>query len=230
MIPALGQNTVNYKTDFAGIPFNVVKNGDSNRRYIWIHGDEETARLALEGHILNRSGIAFFIQNSEREVLFNGGNVDPNRVFSRMGARENLFKYNPHWTESKFNKTLDSLDSGRAIFIENILPPDQGLLIALHNNLRGYSIKDEIPLSDEVSIKQDQDERNFYLCTNREDYEILAASPFNVVLQETLPEKDDGSLSWLAVRKKVRYINIEVRLGYLSIQKKMLAYLEENLD
>ena len=35
----------------AGIPFEVVGNGKSQNRYIWLHGDEETARMALEHHM-----------------------------------------------------------------------------------------------------------------------------------------------------------------------------------
>ena len=60
-------------------------------------------------------------------------------------------------------------------------------------------------------------------------YNILAKSPFNAVLQKSTPSTDDGSLSWAALGKKTRYINIETRLGWLSVQKKMLKYLEENI-
>ena len=42
-------------------------------------------------------------------------------------------------------------------------------------------------------------------------------------------KKDDGSLSWAAIRNNVRYVNIETRLGWLSQQKKMLNFIEENL-
>jgi len=84
-------------------------------------------------------------------------------------------------------------------------------------------------LSNEISIKKDQNPRDFFICTNRADYEVFAKSPFNVVLQETMPKKDDGSLSWAAMRHGVRYVNIETRLGWLSQQKKMLAYLEDHL-
>ena len=68
------------------------------------------------------------------------------------------------------------------------------------------------------------------ICTNRDDYNILSKSAYNVVLQETDPEEDNGSLSWFANRKGVRFINIETRLGYLSIQTKMLQYIEDHLD
>jgi hypothetical protein len=44
-----------------------------------------------------------------------------------------------------------------------------------------------------------------------------------------MPKKDDGSLSWAAMRHGVRYVNIETRLGWLSQQKKMLSFLEDHL-
>ena len=77
--------------------------------------------------------------------------------------------------------------------------------------------------------QDNQNPRDFFLCTNENDYNILAKSPFNAVLQKSTPSTDDGSLSWAALGKKTRYINIETRLGWLSVQKKMLKYLEENI-
>ena len=50
-----------------------------------------------------------------------------------------------------------------------------------------------------------------------------------MVLQNKLPKKDDGSLSWESLRRNVRYLNVETRLGYLSKQKKMLKFIEEAL-
>ena len=64
---------------------------------------------------------------------------------------------------------------------------------------------------------------------SREDYNLLKKSPFNVVLQDKIIENDDGSLSWYALKKNVRFINIETRLGYLTTQSKMLKYVNENL-
>ena len=46
----------------------------------------------------------------------------------------------------------------------------------------------------------------------------------------TVPDDDEGSLSWEALRRGVRYLNIETRLGHLTQQKKMLSFVESNLD
>ena len=80
-----------------------------------------------------------------------------------------------------------------------------------------------------MSIKKDQNPRDFIICTNLNDFESLSSGPYNVVLQNILPENDDGSLSWEALRRGVRYLNIETRLGYLTQQKKMLSFVENSL-
>ena len=86
-------------------------------------------------------------------------------------------------------------------------------------------------MSTEVSIKNTNHphHHNFFICTNKEDYDLLKKSPFNVVLQDKQIENDDGSLSWYAYRKNIRYINIETRLGHLRTQSEMLKYVNDNL-
>ena len=125
---------------------------------------------------------------------------------------------------------LDILDGEREEFLNAILPSESGYLISLHNNFRGYNVYKEKNKSQKVSIKKTQNPRDFIICTDANDYERLSLGPFNVVLQNELPEKDDGSLSWEALRRNVRYLNVETRLGYLSKQKKMLKFIEEVLD
>tara|TARA_S200000501_G_scaffold53558_1_gene43675 strand:- start:156 stop:896 length:741 start_codon:yes stop_codon:yes gene_type:complete len=217
------------KLDLSLLEFNVVQNGNSNRKFIWLHGDEKTAKMALEHHIRKYKGTAYFIINESREIKISDGIIDPNRIFSIEGAKKNLHKYNPYWPATKKKKILESLNSDREILFTKLFSNNGVLLVSLHNNFKGYNIKSEISNSDEVSIKKDQNPRDFYLCTNKEDFEILLRSPFNVVLQESPPKEDDGSLSWAALSNGVRYINIETRLGWLSMQKKMLKYVEENL-
>ena len=217
------------RIEIAGIKFNVIQNGDSDRRYIWLHGDEQTARMALEDHMKRYKGKAFLVEGILRESEFFGGIIDPNRIFSSDGSQSNIQKYNPKWTQRKKRESLLEINKDRKSFFEKVFPPNGELLVALHNNYKGYNIHKELSRSDANSIKKDQNPRDFFICTNRSDYEILARSPFNVVLQEKLPNKDDGSLSWAANRNGIRYVNIETRLGWLSQQKKMLKFIEKNL-
>ena len=54
--------------DLAEARFRIVYNGRSARRYLWIHGDEQTAREVLEKHIASHKGVAFFIESQTRDV------------------------------------------------------------------------------------------------------------------------------------------------------------------
>ena len=215
---------------FAGIPFEVIGDGKSQNRYIWLHGDEETARMALEYHMQYYSGLAFFIKSKTREVPFKSTIIDPNRIFSRAGAYKALRKFKPDWSKRSLQNALDVIDNDRKLFLDAIMPRENALLISVHNNFRGYNVHREKHNSQKTSIKSNQNPRDFIICTNDEDYTKLSKGPFNVVLQNKFPDKDDGSLSWEALRRNVRYLNIETRLGYLSMQKKMLKFIEETLN
>ena len=215
---------------FANAKFDLIANGNSSNRYIWLHGDEQTAKMALEYHIKKYQGIAFFIDSETREIPFQSTIIDPNRIFSRKGSYHALRKFKPDWPPGSLKNALDILDGEREEFLNAILPIESGYLISLHNNFRGYNVYKEKNKSQKVSIKKTQNPRDFIICTNANDYERLSSGPFNVVLQNQLPEKDDGSLSWEALRRNVRYLNVETRLGYLSKQKKMLKFIEEVLD
>ena len=66
---------------FGPIQFTSLKNGESNKRYIWLHGDEQTARMALERHMKTNKGKAFLVTGIVRELDFFGGIIDPTEFF-----------------------------------------------------------------------------------------------------------------------------------------------------
>jgi hypothetical protein len=209
--------------------FRVVRRGRSRRRYLHIHGNEITAREILEAHMKEMPGIALLVRNPVRNVPIRGGVIDPNRMFSRAGAASSLRRLNPGWSERQTTEALDALDRARPKFLNALLPPAGGLLVALHNNSEGYSVRDEAPISDRTSLKQPAVPRAFFLAAHAGDYEILAASPYNVVLQRTAPPDDDGSLSRLAARQGIRYVNLEAPLGDAARQREMLLWMERHL-
>ena len=215
---------------FIGTSFNIIQNGDTPNRYIWLHGDEQTARMALEYHIDRYGGIAFFIESRTREIPYESTMIDPNRIFSRKGTYHALRKFKPDWQPGTLKKALDIIDAERNTFLDILMPSKSGVLISVHNNFRGYNVHIEKDKSQRVSIKPDQNPRDFIICTDSNDYDSLSDGPFNIVLQNIFPDHDDGSLSWEALRRGVRYLNIETRLGYLTQQKKMLSFVESNLD
>ena len=212
----------------AGARFRIIYNGHSKRRYLLIHGDEESARSVLLRNIERHEGIAFIIENLTRNVQVAGGQIDPNRMFTRAGAAASLRQWNPQWGPEQIEQALRVLDKGREKLLKALLPPPGGLLIVLHNNSAAYSVVDEEPVSDAVSIRNPGNPHAFFLCTNENDFRILAGSTYNVVLQNK-PKQDDGSLSVVAALRGVRYVNLEVGLGNPVRQSEMLAWAEWTL-
>ncbi|MEO8592731.1 MAG: hypothetical protein ABI759_05390 [Candidatus Solibacter sp.] len=210
----------------AGARFRILRNGRSKRRYLRIHGNEETARLALERHMNTHEGIAYIIENPIREVTVQGLKLDPNRMFSRVGAELNLRNLNPAAEPQLVTRALKELDDGREHLVRALTPPAGGLTVALHNNSSRYSVADEVPISDDTSLREPGRPHEFFLCTDPKDFEVLKTSPYNVVLQQHGPKDDDGSLSRLAAKRGFRYVNLEVSLGQTERQLEMLRWLE----
>jgi hypothetical protein len=213
----------------AGTEFRIERKGKDRRHYIWIHGSEITARSVLLAHIRRFDGRAFFVQNTERNIPIDGGVIDPNRMFSNAGATANLRTLNPTWTEEQVVSAVQRLEHDRPRFLNTILPKDGRLLVALHNNTPSYSALDEVPISDAVSIKNEDRPHEFMLCTQRPDFDALAASDFNVLLQNRVPPTDDGSLSRVAAARGIRYVNIEAAYGNVTAQTAMLNWVERAL-
>ncbi|HBY59670.1 MAG TPA: hypothetical protein DEH78_07590 [Solibacterales bacterium] len=213
----------------AGIDFLVRRTGQGGRRYLLIHGDESTARRVLLDHMKTRPGVAHLVINETRTVAFEGGKLDPNRLFSRAGAERNLRRLNPSWTQPGLDRALDRLDRERPKLLRAILPARGALLVALHNNARGYSMQDEIPISDRTALNEPQRPHEFMLATSPADFERLANGPHNVLLQSRPTGDDDGSLSRLAAREGIRYVNIEAGIGEQARQSAMLEFLERSL-
>lgn len=209
--------------------FDTVRNGRSHLRLLHIHGDETPSREAMVTFVREAGGVAFAIDNSERTIPGESGRLDPNRMFSRDGAERNLWRLNPRSPAASVMNDLLRLDKDRPKFIRQLLPPRGGLLIAMHNNSRGYSMETEIPISDKVAKNDASGIHQFMLATNEADYEVLAKSTYNVVLQKTLRGEEDGSLSRLCTRLGVRYVNIEAAMEEGARQLDMLRWTAANL-
>lgn len=212
-----------------GVPLEILKHGRSRRRYLRIHGDETTAAEALREHLKTARGTGFLVTNPKRNILIAGGLLDPNRMFSREGAERSYRRLNPKWTEAELTPALAWLDRERPRLLRAILPPKGGLLFAVHNNARGYSMEEEIPISQQTSLPRRDAPHEFFLTTDPADYALLAKGPYNVLLQNEPKGSDDGSLSRLCGRLGVRYVNLEVGIGNLAEQKEMMAWLERTL-
>jgi hypothetical protein len=213
----------------AGARFQIMRNGRSKRRYLLIHGNEESARQVLTRHMQTHDGVAFLVETHTRNVSVEGAQLDPNRMFSRVGAEASLKRLNPDLPAERLQAALNGLERGREKLLRALLPPPGGLLVALHNNSEGYSVTEEVPISDQTSLREPGNPHAFFLCTDAGDFARLAASPYNAVLQQHGPKEDDGSLSRLASARGIRYVNLEVALGRVDRQQEMLSWLEWNL-
>jgi len=212
-----------------GARFRIIRYGHSDRRYVVIHGNEESAREVLTAHMRAHQGVGFVIESATRTVPLESGQIDPNRIFSRAGAEANLKRLNPGWPPERIQAALAVLDRGRDRLVKDLFPPPGGLMVALHNNSEAYSVRDEEPISDAGSIREPTNPHAFFLCTDEEDFRKLATSPYNVVFQKHKPPDDDGSLSRLAAARSLRYVNLEVAMGHSARQKEMLDWIEWNL-
>lgn len=213
----------------AGISFRIVRGKRSPHRYLHIHGNETTARRVLLENLKAHGGVALFIDSDTRNVPIQGGKIDPNRMFSRVGAVKSLKSLNPDFLDAQIASAVEAIEKDRAKFLRAITPPKGGRIVALHNNSNGYSVEAEIADSDRKSLKDAKNPHEFFLTTDPADFDTLSASPFNVVLQQTAPKEDDGSLSRLAARLGIRYINLECALGKVERQRELLGWLEGNV-
>jgi hypothetical protein len=213
----------------AGIEFESWNPADRQRTYVRIHGNETTAREALLKHLEKRPGSALIVTGRQRNVVVAGGKLDPNRMFTRQGAEKSYKKLNESWGPAEVGTALDWLDAERPKLLTALLPAKGGLLVSVHNNSEGYSVNDEIPISDRYCISRPHEPHEFFLLTDPNDYEKLAHGGYNAVLQNGLKGEEDGSLSRTCTRLGARYVNLEVGAGKLPMQIEMLAFLEKAL-
>lgn len=212
----------------AGIKFRKLQHHHAHRRYLLIHGDEETARAVLTAHMRTAKGTAWLVENRTRNVVFRGGELDPNRMFSRDGAEANLRKLDPDWTDAQLLYGLLVLDRHRQQVLDAVLPARGDILIAVHNNTQ-YSVNDELDNSNRVALNDRENPHDFALATAVSDFNLLAMGSYNVVLQNQPKGPEDGSLSRYAARHGFRYVNIEVAMGNAAKQRAMLEWVDRTL-
>src|SRR4029078_4817930 len=114
-----------------------------------------------------------------------------------------------------------------AAFTLQRIPKSVVTLVAVHNNQNGnYSINSyKQGISKDVlkwykNPKRDPD--NFFIVNNNEMFKGMKKRGFNVVLQNSMKAKDDGSLSIYYGKKNLVYVNIETQKGKLDEQVAML--------
>lgn len=224
-IPLTGASSPRLTT-LSGVRFRRIRRGRATRRYLVIHGDETTARDVLLGYMRNRDGSAYLIESKTRTVRPHLLEIDPNRMFSDAGAARSLERLNASASAAEIAREVKWLSARRHHLLDALLPPRDGLLVTLHNNSRGYSVNDEVPISNRAHMPSPSTPHEFFLVTAQADFEKIAAGPYNAVLQNEAKGEDDGSLSRLCAARGIRYVNLECELGNRKAQSEMLAWLD----
>jgi hypothetical protein len=204
----------------------------SETTFLSLHDNENTAVEAYKSvqTIIPNSKLVELNQSEERLVKYEFENkdylIDPNRIFTKTGIKKTL---------SNLNKSYSiSLESAVAVFADSILNTVQSktsnnYIVAIHNNTNNdFSVlsyknsKDAI----EIYVASGEDIDDFFIVTNRSDFNYFKSIKRNVVLQSD-DAADDGSLSIFCQKRKIPYINIEAQNGHIEQQKKMIleAYL-----
>lgn len=177
--------------------------------------------------------------------------VDPNRIFTRRGAEQSIQNLNPELDPHSraYRRAVKRAENiGKFIKKKMNRLRRNTVVITLHNNTDGYDDDGKGGVGT-VSIDRyrkklaagaaflesvfegSQDEDDLFFINRRSDYELMAGTRWNVVLQHPqvadLEDEDDGSLSVLCEMKDLRYINIEAQRNpdHLDEQIKMIEFV-----
>jgi len=219
----LGSASVAYKTTCFGPQSAVV--------FVNVHENESTSVTAAR-QVLDSVRQYCLVElqfNKKRLINFNlnrkNYSIDPNRIYTQIGAKATLKKYNKYYTDDVLQAVTRMAQKYISSYINN-----KQFIVALHNNSDGdYSVlsysatgeyaKDAV----DVYINEQQDADDFFYTTERKFFEFLKARKYNTVLQHSGTATDDGSLSIYCATKNIPYINIEAGLGNLSTQREMIG-------
>ena len=217
------------------------------------HENEHVANAYLTTRVQEQGGKFLILrQKGERNILLKYGEaelaVDPNRIFTRAGARSSLLKLNPQLENKPW---LLYRACRRAVRLGRFITKHMGgmrpgsIIIAIHNNTDGYDDDGKGGVGT-VSIERyrkkfeagsgfikdlhvgEGDEDDLFFITEQEDFRAMSEAGWHVLLQHPrvawAEDQDDGSLSVFAEMKGLRYINIEAQRkpDHLEVQKQMI--------
>ena len=227
---ALGETTVEV----------AVHEGGEGLNLLVLHDDENTAVEAGQAFVGAHGGrlVEIRTREGERRVAFTLGgrrfSVDPNRIFTDVGARRTLEADSLHAGAVALARLFG--DAVRAVYAvgrpDSSRSAPRAAVVTLHNNTPdrysalSYASGGEYERdAAAVHFAPGADPDDFFFVTERALYDALAAEGFNVVLQDNRRVTDDGSLSVWAAREGLPYVNVEAEHGHLEEQVRMLEAL-----
>ena len=203
--------------------------GRSSLTMVNVHDDEQASVDAALVVLRKHGGrLIELVHTGKRRVVFklNGQeyHFDPNRIFSKTGVRLTLRSEG-----SIPEEAYEAVDVFAAQFIDYFKLHKREGFITLHNNGDGeFSIKSYQPGAelaadtDELYVNPQSDPDDFYFVTRKVDFDALQENKLNVILQDNTIRRDDGSLSVMAGRRGLPYINVEAQPDHLEEQIKMI--------
>ena len=243
------------------IKLEVVGQATSNPNWAFFapHENENVVNDYVSQKIIERGGVFVILrQDGKRLLRFDIDpfvvKLDPNRIFTKQGRRNNIIKHNPKLRTNTyvFHRAMRRSAALAKFIINHLGGTDPSRKwIAIHNNTQGYLGDNKQGIGD-VSIEQYQqklangassiivvtaqhrDEDNLFFVTQRQDFNALQKNGWNAVLQHpqvvTDPSEDDGSLSVYAQKLGIRYINIEAERTTNNFGENHLTEQKQMLD
>ncbi|PJD92565.1 MAG: protein tyrosine phosphatase [Legionella sp.] len=193
------------------------------KAFIHVHQNETTALAAARAIIRHQGGSLLTLKHpGQRNITFSMHHrtyeFDPNRIFTDHGIYKTLHQYGP------YSKAAHTAVKRLANQILCLLP--KGKIIAVHNN-ETFSLRDYFPGQNmakdakRLHINKQQHYRNFFIVTQKKEFQRLKSLKFNSVLQAKTAS-DDGSLSIRMTKRN--YVNVEAGYDQLLTQIRMLKH------
>lgn len=193
------------------------------KSFIHVHQNETTALEAARTIIQHQGGSVITLQHpGGRNISFwlhrKQYEFDPNRIFTDQGIYKTLNDY------GEYSKEAHTAVKRLATQILHLLP--KGKIIAVHNN-ENFSLHDFLPgqpmahEARDLYSNQQHHYRNFFIVTQKKDFQRLKALNFNSIWQAK-SATDDGSLSVRLTKRT--YVNVEAGYDQLTSQITMLKH------
>jgi hypothetical protein len=232
------EKTFHYKLGDRKLPIKVKQYGDvRDLIFINIHDDENSSVEATKLILEQTGGLLIEVDNfQKRNIKFRLGTsvfqFDPNRIFTREGIEQTLMFHH-----KKVNKRAADEIEKFGQWLLRLIPENPKCVIALHNNTEGnFTIKNYLPEGDRkgdalnVHFAAEQDPDDFLITTNEEIFISMKEAGYNVMLQDNINARDDGSLSVYCGKRNLSYVNLETEHGKMLQYKAMMEKLLNSIN
>jgi hypothetical protein len=157
-------------------------------------------------------------------VVKGAGKVDQNVVQMVKNLATQIWeeiKDSPYIVAIHNNKNTPASVKSKWLFWHKLEPES----FSINSYIKSFDQSSESNLScSDIYINPSVNNSEFFIVTDKADYDMLSQKRYNVVLQNNNPV-DDGSMSVYAFRNGKRYVNAEAKIGRVKEQIDMLEIL-----